>query len=779
MLRFTPRRRGRKALAAVAIAVGLGTTLGLAGPAGALSVIGPTPTPANATTITYSTPVEGLVAGQGVGFTVNTTSPNTLNKVHAKICATGYSTYSSTTFGYSGSSGTRCVYGAGVTSGSLSSIQAGYQLGPIPYSSVTTSGAQSFAVGTGTVSWTNANGNSGGPLTCDSTHNCDLVVDVGLTGDSAATDTWFIQPLTFAGNPSAPTIATVVAGNGQATVNYNLLTSGAASGNALVSKYTVHAEPKTYSAGACAASGDTHDVDVTTGYAAGSSAVTGTSALVTGLTNFCEYNFTVKAQNTASDASTHFTGSFSGASAGTPASGGPATVNAAPGDSSVNLTWSAVGGSVIDYKVSVTPNPATGPCSSGSCLIGGTGTTYNVTGLTNGTPYTFTVRAKLTGGFFSNPSSSVSATPNGAIITQSFSIDKPGSQLVLSQYCSGSPTNVAGYFDPTNNSGMSGPVPNTNCAITMSGPRTNKVQANAITADPRSVTDAAIASTTTLTSDDAVFVANDLNQKVSGDCIPANTRIATVVSASQVTLSNATTCTLAGGLFVISGQTVNFGAVSGLGITADTSAYASGSHVGHGVEGPKIAGGSTITAVPANSYVDVSQPVNGASNATTTREWLSGATNPQIVSSGPDAGKYFKATGVLNQVFVSDDRAADTGWTITGQASSFTDGSSHSFGGNNLGWKPRIATQSTSFGGYSMAVTAGSKVSIGDASGLGSGSTTSTDSLQSGSVAGKTLAYANSGAGLGIARVDADLTLAIPLNLPGATYTGTLTLTAI
>lgn len=779
MSRTTPRLSGRKALAALAIVLGLGTTAGLAAPAGAVAGIGPVPVPANSTSITYSSPVTGLVAGNSVGFTVNTSSPATLNKVHAKICATGYSTYSTTTFGYSGSSGTRCVYGAGVTSGSLSGIQTGYQLGPIPFSSVTTSGAQSFAVGTGTVSWTNANGNNGGPLTCDATHNCDLVVNVGLTGDTSATDTWFIQPLTFAGNPSAPAISGVVAGNGQATVNYNLLASGAASGNALVSKYTVHAQPKVYGSGACPASGGTVDVDVTTGFVAGSSAVTGNSALVTGLTNFCEYDFTVTAQNTASDNTTHFTSSASSATAATPSSNGPATVTATPGDSSVNLSWTAATGSVVDYKVTVSPNPASGACASGSCLIGGTGTTFNVAGLANGTPYTFTVQAKLTGGYFSNASSPVSATPNGAIITQSISVIKPGSQLVLSQYCSGSPTNVIGQFDPTNNSGNSGPVPNTNCTITMSGPRESKVQSNAITADPRSVNDANISTSVTVRSDDAVFVANDLNQVVTGDCIPAGTRIAAVVSASQVTLSNATTCTLNGAVFAISGKTVNFGVVSGLTITADSTAYAAGTHTGHGIEGPMIPGGSTITAVPNAAYVDVSQPANAAANVTTTREWLSAATKPQIVSSGPDAGKYFKAVGVMNQVFVSDDRAADTGWTITGQASSFSDGSGHSFSGNNLGWKPRVSGQSSSFGGYAMAVSAGSKVTVADANGLGSGSTTSTDSLQPGTVAGKTLAYANGGAGLGIARVDADLTLAIPLNLPGGTYSGTLTLTAI
>ena len=271
-MRSKPLRGGRKALLALAAVVSLGTIVSLAGPAVADPTVGPTPAPTNNTTITFSTSHDGLVNGQGVGFTVNTTLPSTLNKVHAKICATGYTTYSSTTFGYANAGGTRCVYGAGITSGGLTGIQAGYQLGPNPYSSVTTSGPLTFAVGTGTVNWNNSNGNpaqglpapgGAGPLACDVTHKCDLVVDVGLTGDSV-TDTYFIQPLTFAGKPSSPSITSVVPGNGQAVVNWSTLAAGTPSGNGTIDKYTVTATPQN-AVGACSTAVPV-SVPVTTGF---------------------------------------------------------------------------------------------------------------------------------------------------------------------------------------------------------------------------------------------------------------------------------------------------------------------------------------------------------------------------------------------------------------------------------------------------------------------------------------------------------------------------------
>ena len=195
------RRRGRfsgviAALAAI-LAVAVHVTWAPA------AVIGPTPA-ANAT-INVSSATSGLTTGAEVHFTVNTTSTVTLNKVEAKICRPGFATYTTTTFGYSGSSGTRCVYEPGISSGSLGGQ---YRLGPIPFSAVTTSGDQKIVVGTGTVNWINTSG-FGPPagLVCDSANPCDLVINVGLTGDTV-TDTFFIQQLTFAGGVTTTTTAT-------------------------------------------------------------------------------------------------------------------------------------------------------------------------------------------------------------------------------------------------------------------------------------------------------------------------------------------------------------------------------------------------------------------------------------------------------------------------------------------------------------------------------------------------------------------------------------------
>jgi hypothetical protein len=125
-------------------AVSLGSGVVLAGSAVADPTIGPTPAPAAKTSVTFTTPTDGLVNGQQVGFTVNTTAPTTLNKVESKICATGYTTYGEITFGYGNIFGnigaTRCVYGPGITDGGLASIQPNYRVGPIPYYRVETSG---------------------------------------------------------------------------------------------------------------------------------------------------------------------------------------------------------------------------------------------------------------------------------------------------------------------------------------------------------------------------------------------------------------------------------------------------------------------------------------------------------------------------------------------------------------------------------------------------------------------------------------------------------------
>jgi hypothetical protein len=769
----------------------------LAAPVSADTLTTPTPAPASATTLTFTSSHDGLVNGQAINFHVDTTAPDSLNLVEAHICQTGFTTYSLAQFNYA-TGGTRCVYGPGVTSGLLSGVEGSianptapsYKLGPLPFSSVTTSGPQTFHAGTSNspgspVSWFNSAsqaGNGGSPLACDATHNCDLVVRVGLTGDTNVTDTFFIQPLTFAGAPAAPAPSVGTAGNTAVTINWPLLAAGVPSGNGTIDKYTITATPHTPGVGSCPATGPA-PTNVTTGFSGPGSPVTATSANITGLANFCQYDFSMTAENVASDNSTHFTSPISGIVSATPTQAGPATVSAAPGNHQVTLTISPVAGAT-DYQVQVSPAPGgTSNCASGTCLTGGL-TNFTVNGLTNGTPYTFTVAAVIGANITSG--TVATATPNGTLITQTIDVVRPAGTLVISQYCSGQPLNLQGFFDPSNNNGNTTPnaVPLTNCNLTLSGPRLDHLQNNAVTASGRSVQDAVTNGTTTVSSPSIGFTANDVDQLVTGDGIPTGTRVASVTNGTTAVLTNAATSTLSSGQLQILGTTVHFGSVTGNTITPDgTSALAAGD-VGKEIEGFQIPGGSTITNVLNPSTFDISQPADTASNGFSTREWLEAPTPAHLITTGPHAGQYFQAIGQLRQVIVVDTRSgADTGWTATGQVTDFSDGV-HSFSGDNLGWTPQpMHAFSQPFnspdGPYSMAPAAGGLVTPGTVPGLHSGTSASTDTSVAGPIPGMTLAYANAGHGLGLAQLDANLTLWIPVFDMAGNYSAVLTLTAV
>jgi hypothetical protein len=86
------------------------------------------------------------------------------------------------------------------------------------------------------------------------------------------------------------------------------------------------------------------------------------------------------------------------------------TIAASAGNGKVTLSWTAVdnkGSSVSAYVVAVTPAPATNPGE-----VSGTATTTEVTGLANGTKYSFTLKARNLRGE-SAASAPVSSTPVG------------------------------------------------------------------------------------------------------------------------------------------------------------------------------------------------------------------------------------------------------------------------------------------------------------------------------------------------------------------------------
>jgi peptidoglycan/xylan/chitin deacetylase (PgdA/CDA1 family) len=150
--------------------------------------------------------------------------------------------------------------------------------------------------------------------------------------------------------------------------------------------------------------GSTAQTPITTGS-------TGTSRTVTGLTNGTAYTFRVAAINAAG------TGPDSTASAAvTPtavqtAPGAPSGVAGVAGDASVALSWTAPssnGGSAItSYRIT----PYIGSTAQTAINTGSTGTSRTITGLTNGTAYTFRVAATNAVGTGADSTASAAVTP--------------------------------------------------------------------------------------------------------------------------------------------------------------------------------------------------------------------------------------------------------------------------------------------------------------------------------------------------------------------------------
>jgi FtsP/CotA-like multicopper oxidase with cupredoxin domain/fibronectin type 3 domain-containing protein len=179
--------------------------------------------------------------------------------------------------------------------------------------------------------------------------------------------------------PGAPAIGVATAGNGQATVTF---TPPAANGSSAVTSYTVTSAP-----GGIKATG------------------AGTPITVGGLTNGTAYTFTVTATNVigTGPASTSSNAVTPAAPPGAPRIG---TVTAANGQATVMFTAPASNGGspVTVYTVTSTPGGITATGKSSPIVI---------TGLVNGTAYTFTLTATNAAGTGPASSPSASVTPAG------------------------------------------------------------------------------------------------------------------------------------------------------------------------------------------------------------------------------------------------------------------------------------------------------------------------------------------------------------------------------
>ena len=158
----------------------------------------------------------------------------------------------------------------------------------------------------------------------------------------------------------------------------------------------------------------------------------GSSITVNGLTNGTSYTFSVYATNSAGN------GSFSTASSAvTPFTvpNAPTGVSATPGNGTATVSFTAPlfnGGSVISLYTAVsTPDGVTGT-SNGSSIT--------VSGLTNGTSYTFSVYATNTAGNGSSSTASSAVTPVAPV-----TLSDP--YLVITGIANANPTSRVILFD--------------------------------------------------------------------------------------------------------------------------------------------------------------------------------------------------------------------------------------------------------------------------------------------------------------------------------------------
>ena len=261
----------------------------------------------------------------------------------------------------------------------------------VRYNAATDGGARLYVDGQTQPSW---------GVTGDFSHASDYrILQLWNDGGSATfdfDDVSVARPSQAPTAPDAPTAVSAQAGNGAATLTW---TAPANTGGSAITSYRI-----TPHAGATALT------PVDTG-----SATAG--AQVTGLANGTAYTFTVAATNAVG------TGADSAASApvtpraGATAPGAPTAVSGHAGDGSVALSWTAPsddgGAAITSYRIT----PYAGATAQAAIDTGSASTSATVSGLTNGTAYTFKVAARNSAGAGPDSGASAAVTPTASAYT--------------------------------------------------------------------------------------------------------------------------------------------------------------------------------------------------------------------------------------------------------------------------------------------------------------------------------------------------------------------------
>ncbi len=293
-----------------------------------------------------------------------------------------------------------------------------------------------YGVGDPPSQWTHLNGTASDRntevtltgLTASTTYTVQFSLDNSFPADASKSRTLTTPAGT---TPGAPIITGITAGDGTLTVNWDAPKD---TGGLTIISYKVQwrTENQTFVVGR-------------------QNTETGTTSTITGLTNGTTYYVRVIAVNSVGDGtpSNEMSDTPDGAMPVVVAPGAPILDSVAPGDGQLTVSWSAPsgGGSVIGYKVQWRTESQTFDENQQETT---TGTTFTITGLTNGTTYYVRVIAVNSVGD-GTPSNEMSDTPDGAAPV----VEAPGAPTIT-RITPGNGTLTVSWTAPTSGGTVTG-----------------------------------------------------------------------------------------------------------------------------------------------------------------------------------------------------------------------------------------------------------------------------------------------------------------------------------